>query len=250
MSQQDYFSTQARNYARFRPVYPDEMYQFIFKHLREKQIAWDCGTGSGQVAGNLADHFKTVYASDISPGQLKHAVKKENIKYANMPAENTNYPSGIFDLITVAQAIHWFDFDSFFREVKRVAKNQALIAVIGYGKLKTDHEIDVVVENLYEEAFGKYFKNCRKYVYEGYKTIPFPFEEVPTPRFTIKNLWTLEELEGFFNSWSAIQQFKEKEGYNPVDHTIRLIKEKLSKTEPLSVSFPVFMRLGIIHKTE
>lgn len=244
---QDIFSKQAYNYATYRPVYPGAMYQFIFKQLHHMKSVWDCGTGSGQVAGYLADHFETVYASDISPGQLKYAVKKENIKYINIPAEKTDYPSDFFDLITVAQAIHWFDFDRFYAEVNRVAKKKALIAVIGYGKIETGQGIDEVIENLYKEAFGKYFKICRQYVYDGYKTIPFPFEEIPSPRFAINNRWTLEKLEGFFNSWSSIQQFKDNEGYNPVDHTMMLIKEKMPESEPISISFPVFLRLGRIH---
>jgi len=245
---QDVFSKQAYNYATYRPVYPDALYKFIFKHLYDKKSAWDCGTGTGQVAGYLADHFETVYASDISPGQLKHAVKKENIKYANMPAEKTDYSSGSFDLITVAQAIHWFDFGRFYEEVNRVAKNGALIAVIGYGKIVTGEDINGVIENLYEETFGRYFKNCRRYVNEGYKTIPFPFDEILSPRFAINDRWTSKKLEGFFNSWSSVQQFKEKEGYNPVDHTMELIREKRPEKEPVSVSFPVFLRLGRIHK--
>lgn len=250
MNQQDNFSGQAQYYAKFRPVYPDEMYHFIFKHLNQKQYAWDCGTGSGQVAGYLADHFKTVYANDISLEQLKHAVKKNNIVYANHPAEETGYPSDYFDLITVAQAIHWFDFDKFYEEALRVAKKGSCIAVIGYGLMRTDREIDPIIENLYKFAFGKYFSSTRRYIDEEYKTIPFPFEEMPSPGFSIKKHWVVSELEGFFNSWSPIQKFRTEHGYNPVDDVMKKIRAKVPEDRILQGLFPVFLRLGRVNKTE
>jgi ubiquinone/menaquinone biosynthesis C-methylase UbiE len=237
------FSKQARFYADYRPAYPEEMYRFIFQHLNRKKTAWDCGTGTGQVAGYLAGHFETVHASDINSEQLKHAVQKKNIRYSNTPAEQTGYPDSIFDLITVAQAIHWFNFDAFYREVQRTARKDALLAVIGYGMFETGLEIDSIIGQFYEDTFGCYFSECRKYVEEKYNTIPFPFDEIPSPQFSISVEWSLEHLDGFFNSWSAVQAFRDEHGYSPADEIMKKIRETVGN-DSIKGTFPVFIRLG------
>lgn len=245
----DPFSQQAALYAKYRPTYPDQLYACIFEHLKQKKIAWDCGTGSGQVAGYLAGHFETIYATDISRQQMDHAVQEENITYINTPAEQTSFPSDCFDLITVAQAIHWFDFDRFYKEVNRTARDGALLAVFGYGMLKIEESesINPVIEQLYEFTFGKFFNENRRYVKKEYKTIPFPFEEISTPSFEITVQWTSDHLEGFFNSWSSVQKIKSEENFNPADDTLKAIRQEVSNNELLQITFPVFLRLGKIN---
>ena len=241
------FSKQAEIYAANRPEYPAELYQFIYHHLKKNEFAWDAGTGSGQVAGVLAEYFSKVYANDISKRQLNHAVQKPNIVYASLPSEDTGYPYSLFDLITVAQAIHWFDFDTFYNEVRRVARPKALIAIFGYGRLQTVPRINPVIQKLYDDAFGAWFSTPRKYVEEHYQTIPFPFQEIPSPQFSFESRWTPERLEGYFNSWSSIQKLKEVQGHNPADEAMNQIRQKLSGSAAIPVSFPLFLRLGRIH---
>jgi SAM-dependent methyltransferase len=244
----DYFSEQAELYARYRPTYPDEMYEFILDHLHQTKNAWDCGTGSGQVARKLSEYFDCVYATDISQQQMDLAVQKKNITYLEASAEDSGLPADTFDLITVAQAIHWFDFDRFYDEVRRTANQNGLLAVIGYMMLSINPEIDPIISNLYDEAFGKFFNENRKYINEAYRNIPFPFEEIATPNFEFSASWSLDELEGFFNSWSAIQKIKNSEGYNPANKTLEQIGEKISDTQQhLDVTFPVVLRLGRVY---
>src|SRR5476651_160086 len=119
---QDNFSAGAADYATFRPASPDEIYDFLYTHVSNFGTAWDCGTGNGQVAARLAERFDHVYGTDISEQQLGLAVKKDNITYRTERAESTSLADGSIDLITVAQAIHWFDFDGFYKEVRRVAR--------------------------------------------------------------------------------------------------------------------------------
>ena len=242
----DNFSSQAETYARYRPSYPDEMYEFIFQHVRERKTAWDCATGSGQVAQKLSLYFAKVYATDISKEQMKHAPQKSNIEYLQAPAENSALPDNAFDLITVAQAIHWFDFEGFYREVKRTAKPGALLSVIGYGMIRMDEHINPLLDRFYDEMFGTYFSENRGYINESYQGIPFPFEEIPAPAFQISYRWSIEELEGYLNSWSAVQKFKEKDGYNPVDDFVPKLQSKVGweADEKREVVFPIFMRLG------
>lgn len=239
------FSRQAELYARYRPGYPREMFNFIFEHLPSRQAAWDCATGSGQVAKDLADHFEHVFATDISAEQLHYAPKKSNIRYKQAPAENSGLPDNHFDLITVAQAIHWLEFEKFYCEIRRVAKDNALLAVIGYGMVRVDDEVNPIIDELYEKAFDAYFSENRTYLDDRYRTIPFPFDEIQTPDFNHRLNWTLDELEAYFNSWSAIQKIKSADDYNPAKETIQQLKEK-NISESFEVTFPVFMRLGRI----
>lgn len=242
------FSEQSNLYARYRPDYPGEMYDFIFKHLSAKESAWDCATGSGQIAKQLAKEFDIVFATDISEEQLAHAVKKENILYRKAAAEDSGLPEDNYDLITVGQAIHWFNVDQFYEEVKRVAKSEALLAVIGYGMVRVNSEINPIIDQLYDKAFNTYFTKARSYLDNHYKSLPFPFEEIPAPSFEYSTQWSIDELEGYFNSWSAVQKMKTEENYNPATDTIKKIKRRISTEEKFDVSFPVFMRLGRIKK--
>jgi hypothetical protein len=238
------FSKQAKSYAAYRPEYPGSLYKFIFSHLKQSQTAWDAGTGSGQSAAILANHFTTVHASDISAEQLTHAIKKPNIIYAEAPSENSGYPSNSFDLVTAAQAIHWFDFDAFYEEVRRVARKHALIAVFGYGRLQSESGINPVIQKLYDLAFQAYFSSARRFVEEHYQTIPFPFEEIPAPAFSIETRWTMDQLKGYFDTWSAVQKFISEKGYNPADDAILKIRKVRPNVTPVPVRFPVFLRLG------
>lgn len=238
------FSKQADLYARYRPDYPRELYDYIFSHLENKETAWDCATGSGQVATILANHFDKVYASDISGEQMEHAPRKPNIEYFRVPAEDTGFPSGIFDLITVAQAIHWFNFDKFYSEVNRTAGEESLLAVVGYGILNVDPEIDKLIHRFYDEMFSHYFGKCRKYLDDRYRTIPFPFDEIPSPEFAKELEWSLEDLEGFLNSWSPVQQYKNDHETNPVDPFLMELRSVWKPGESRTVTFPVFLRLG------
>lgn len=238
------FSQQSDLYARYRPEYPQEMYDFLFRHVHKKEYAWDCATGSGQVAKKLAGKFDKVYATDISEEQLKHAPEIDNVRYKVEPAENTTLPDNKCDLITAAQAIHWFDIPEFYREVRRVASADGILAVIGYGMVRISESVNPHIDRLYDEAFNTYFTKSRELLDSHYRELPFPFEEIPTPAFTYTDSWTIRELEGYFNSWSAIQKIKTDEGRNPADQTIAALGEKLADKQNIPVHFPVFLRLG------
>lgn len=241
---EDNFSKQADAYARYRPGYPQELFDFILSHPGERKTAWDCATGPGTVAVRLAEYFERVYASDISREQLSHAPVRENITYKRVPAEDSGYPAGLFDLITVAQAIHWFDFERFYEEVRRTAKERALLAVIGYGMVRVNDEIDPLLDRFHDFAFGKYFSENRKYFDERYQTLPFPFEEIDCPGFESKYRWGIGDVEGYLNSWSAVQKFKSDDGFNPVDDFIEELASYWPEKEEKEVTFPVFLRLG------
>ena len=136
----DLFSKQADLYARYRPTYPKQLYEYIFTFVKEKNTAWDCATGNGQAAVVLADYFTKVIASDISAAQIERAIPKKNIEYIVCPAESTPFEENTFDLVTVAQAYHWIKWKEFKKEVMRVCKPGAVIAAWMYYNHNTGDE--------------------------------------------------------------------------------------------------------------
>ncbi|NTE05530.1 class I SAM-dependent methyltransferase [Agrobacterium tumefaciens] len=240
----DNFSTQAAEYAIYRPTYPEHLYNFLFKLVAQKDAAWDCATGNGQVASVLAQHFQHVYATDISEKQLSQALPLPNVVYRVESSDQVNVPDQSFDLITVAQAIHWFNFDAFYSEVKRTLKPDGIIAVIGYGLMSIDKEVDQVIYKLYETILGKYWDSERRYIEEGYKTIPFPFEEITAPHFQIKTTWNFNQMIGYLNTWSSLQHYKKANDRNPLEYVMTELKEAWGDDAEKDVRFPVLLRVG------
>jgi SAM-dependent methyltransferase len=247
MKSKDLFSQHSKEYATFRPTYPNELYDFILSHVKNFDAAWDCATGNGQAANDLAKRFQKVVATDLSKKQIQKATPNDKIQYSVCKAEQTPFADNSFDLITVAQAIHWFDFDLFYKEVKRVGKPDSLFAVWGYSLLSVSPFIDRLINDFYVNVVGSYWDKERKFIDEHYQTIPFPFEEIPSPKFEINVTWTIEELIGYINTWSAVQKFIQSNGFNPVDDWINSIRPNW-KNEKQTIKFPLFLRLGIILK--
>jgi SAM-dependent methyltransferase len=240
----DRFSSYATQYAAFRPTYPGELYDFIFRQLNHFTAAWDAGTGNGQVARDLAGKFTRVMATDISLQQLKNAYPAANIFYSQA-TEATHFPDKTFDLITVAQAIHWFDVNQFYAEVRRVAKPGAVLAVWGYGLLSMGPEIDSHVQHFYTAVVGPYWDNERRLIDEHYRTLPFPFDEIESPAFPFSFRWTLDEFKGYLATWSSVQKYQAEKGVNPVESFIEEIRPAW-KEEIQTVNFPLFLRIGRI----
>ena len=240
----DNFSTHSDQYAKYRPVYPKELFDFILSHVQNKETAWDCGTGNGQVAAVLADFFRTVYATDISEDQLRQASVRDNIVYKVEAAEQTDFADNLFDLITVAQAVHWFDFERFYGEAKRTLKPNGLIAVMGYGLVRCNAATNKVVDRFYTDVVGPFWDEERKYVDDNYATIPFPFSELPAPKLFNTCEWTVDEFTGYLQTWSAVQHYIRKNNKNPIDE-IRNDLEESWKGEPKkTVKFPILLRVG------
>ncbi|MBX2921492.1 MAG: class I SAM-dependent methyltransferase [Chitinophagaceae bacterium] len=244
----DNFSTQSDKYAKYRPVYPPALFEYLNSIVQSKQNAWDCGTGNGQVAYELAKTFDRVFATDISPSQIDNALKAGNIVYSVQPAEKTDFENHLFDLVVVAQAIHWFNFGQFYAEVRRTAKENALLCVVGYGRLEVSEQIDKVIADFYENVIGKYWDKERKYIDEHYKTIPFPFNEMKAPHFVNTRHWTVEHLIGYLNTWSAVKHFIKQNGFNPIDKLQPAIEQYWNNGESKQVSFPLLLRVGRIAK--
>lgn len=242
----DHFSGHSAVYAQFRPHYPDALYEFIYSLVPAFGQAWDCGTGNGQVAVRLAERFNYVYANDISRQQLSEAPRKKNIAYTQSPAEKADIPENSIHLVTVAQALHWFDISAFYQKVQYVCLPGAIIAEWGYELMKISPEIDQLIDQFYRNIVGPYWPPERKHIENKYSTLPFPFKKIATPDFHIEVEWDLHHLTGYLNSWSSVQGYYKIQGKNPV----KLIYEQLSELQAphdiMKVVFPIFLRVGIV----
>jgi len=245
----DLFSKQSDLYARYRPTYPKELFEYIISFVKVKNITWDCATGNGQAAVVLADHFKKVIATDISAAQIDKAVKKENIEYSVCPAESTPFADNTFDLVTVAQAYHWIKWNEFKKEVTRVCKPNAVIAVwTYYNRITDDDKIDKAVNDFYQNVTKPYWDYERRYVEEKYTTVEFDYELLPVKEFETVMHWQREDLFGYVSSWSAVQKFIKTNGYSPVPILEEEINKLWPEGETKKVVFPIYLKLGRIIK--
>jgi SAM-dependent methyltransferase len=215
----NHFSETAKSYREFRPSYPKELFDFLATLTPKHHLAWDCATGNGQAAVSLAKHFDKVVATDASEKQIANAIKDPKVEYSVALAEETKLKSHSVDLITVAQALHWFRFDEFYSEVHRVAVPDGIIAVWAYGVLQCgDLGVDDAVNDFYWNLLAKdnYWPPERKYIDDNYTTIPFPFEVIAAPKIVMTASWTREGYLDYLRTWSAVQKYIERNGRDPV----------------------------------
>ncbi len=241
----DHFSHGADAYSRYRPGYPDELFSYLASLCPCRGRAWDCGCGSGQAALGLAPLFDRIAASDPSEAQLAKAPRHPKIAYTRAAAEASGLPAGDADLIVAAQAAHWFDFDVFYAEVRRVAKPHGVIALISYHRMRVGADIDPITEAFHRETLGSYWPPERAHVDAAYRTIPFPFEEIQAPAFALSASWTLEQVLGYLGTWSAVKQYRQamaSDPLAPVAKDLRVAWGSPDKVRP--IAWPIHLRLG------
>ena len=241
----DNFSTQSALYAEHRPQYPDALFRYLVGECREQKLAWDAGTGNGQAAQKLAVHIDKVYATDASSAQIVNAVPLENISYAIANEQAPALKRHSVDLITVAQALHWFDTEVFFAEAERVLKKHGLIACWSYKLFRINSEIDHEIDRFYSDTLGRHWDPERRLVETCYRTLSFPFREMRSPRFEMKTTWNFKSMIGMLGSWSAVENFKKHEDYDPVtDITERLRAVWGNADQTREVRWALSIRLG------
>ena len=214
----DHFSGVANRYADFRPHYPAALFDYLASLAPATAVVWDCAAGNGQATLDLARRFDRVVATDASREQIASATAHPNVEFRVAPAEQSGLQDESVGLITVAQALHWFDLDRFYAEARRVLIPGGLLAAWAYGIDEVDNEcVNQIVQDFYANTVGPYWPPERKLVEEGYRTILFPFQEITPPRFRMEARWTLDELLGYFSTWSATSRFIKATGRNPLE---------------------------------
>ena len=242
----DHFSGVANRYADFRPQYPGTLFKYLATLVPPRSTVWDCACGNGQASRGLAAHFDKVIATDASQEQIASATPHPRIEYRVAGAEQSGLPDQSVALVTVAQAVHWFAFDRFYAEVKRVLAPNGVIAVWAYGVIAVEGDaVNRLAYEFYSETVGPYWPLERELVEEGYRTIPFPFTEIAPPAFHMETSWTLEQLLGYFSTWSATNRCIKATAQNPLEPLAAELKHVWGEVNlPRRIVWPLSVRIG------
>jgi SAM-dependent methyltransferase len=237
----DHFGAAARAYAAYRPHYPPALFEWLGSLTAGRERAWDCGTGNGQAALALARRFAEVVATDPSLDQLVNATSHPSVSYIAMTAEQAALRTGSADLVTVAQALHWFDRPRFFAEVDRVLRPGGTLAVWSYGLLTVDGAVDRYLGHLYRDVLGPYWPSERSFVDSGYAGIELPYGELPRPEIAMEAQWSLAEFGGYLSSWSAVGRYRAQTGADPLPAFLSDLAEVWGRA-PRRVRWPLVVR--------
>lgn len=247
MSFCDHFGSVSQHYAQSRPSYPPALFAWLASQCETRTLAWDCATGSGQAAVGLAEHFDQIIATDASAAQIAAASAHARITYQVTSAEACALADHSVDLVTVAQALHWFDVDAFYREVRRVTKAHGALAVWTYGNIEVDGgegAMAAVLRHFYTEVVGPYWPPQRRHVENGYRDLPFPFRVQPTPIFEVRLQWTLAHLLAYLRSWSASAAYAQARGHDAVDACAAAFSTAWGEQPVREVRWPLLLRFG------
>jgi ubiquinone/menaquinone biosynthesis C-methylase UbiE len=244
MTFKDLFSQDSENYAKFRPHYPAALFAYLSSLAPSNACAWDCATGNGQAAVALAAHFDRVMATDASSMQINNSMRHHRVNYSVASAEKSNLNSTSIDLITVAQAFHWFDHEAFFVEVKRVLKPQGVLAIWCYELCSVSREVDAVVYHLYTELLGPFWEKERRFIEEGYRNNIFPLREIAPPSFSMEASWTLDQFVGYLKTWSPLSKYRAIYGEDAVEKIMPALKNAWGEKPLQKVNWPISLRVG------
>jgi SAM-dependent methyltransferase len=245
MSFQDHFSTQASSYAKARPTYPSSLFAALAQLAPGRGLAWDAGSGNGQAAVALADLFDRVVATEPSAAQLAQALPHPRVSYQQSAEQAPLLSDASVDLMTVAQAAHWFDRPAYYAEVRRVARPGAVVALWTYALCAITPEVDAAIYRFYNDVVGPYWPPERVHCMDGYRELEFPFAELPFPAETMELEWNLEALLDYLATWSAVVRYRQEKGADPILE----LRAELSRSwgEPTSqrrVVWPLAGRIG------
>ncbi len=224
----DRFSQQSEHYQRYRPGYPPAVFKRLATLSPARQRVWDCGCGTGQASVPLSREFDAVFATDLSWQQLRNAQCADNISYCAATADAAPFADASFDMVSVAQALHWFNLPAFFAECDRVLKPGGLLVALTYNLLSVEPDIDPLIQHLYTEVLGDYWDAERRLVDSAYADIDFPFSAEPVDDDEMICHWQRDQLLGYLQTWSGLKQYRKATG-----------KDALSEISPaLSASWP------------
>ncbi|HET6373825.1 MAG TPA: class I SAM-dependent methyltransferase [Candidatus Polarisedimenticolia bacterium] len=241
----DHFSSRAPDYARFRPSYPPALLAFLRGSTSRHRLAWDCGAGSGQAAVMLAGAFDQVVATDPSAAQLASAHAHPNVTYRLGRESTSGLQDSSVDLVTAAQAAHWFDLPAFYREVDRVIRPGGVVAMWCYDVMTISPEIDRPLRWLYGERLAPYWPDERRLVETGYRTLQFPYAPVAAPALSIEASLDRTALLGYIGTWSAVTRCISMGGGDPVAEFAGMIEEAWPRAEEVRpVRWPLAVLAG------
>ncbi len=245
MNNRQTFSVSSDQYARYRPLYPPALFQYLAELLENPVVAWDCATGSGQAAVLCAEYFQQVIASDISAAQVQQAYAHPSAFYCVTAAEMPAFKSHSFDLVMVAQALHWFNLDVFYAEVRRLLKPQGILAFWGYGFFNIDLHLDGLLDEYLLKIIEPYWSKENRILQSGYRRVPFPFEEItPTPSFELSLQWDLPRMLGYLSTWSALKRHQAETKTDLLSDLHNRLLPFWQEDEIKTLTMPLYLRVG------
>ncbi|MDX1455691.1 MAG: class I SAM-dependent methyltransferase [Gammaproteobacteria bacterium] len=241
---QDHFSAHAADYASARPTYPPRLFEWLAEQCEERQLAWDVATGNGQAAMSLAEHFEKVLASDGSAAQLEAAQRHPSINYQQAVAGDPWLPGDCVDLVTVAQAVHWFDQERFFADAMRVLKPGGVLAVWGYGRVEVSPNIDRIEEVFYKDVVGDYWPPERSQLDAELSELEMPGESIEVPDFEMSVTWTARQFINYIGTWSAVRRYRDAKGHDPLVWLQGELDPFWRSHERRRVRWPLFLKVS------
>lgn len=246
-SRGDHFGVVARGYAAFRPTYPGALFAWLATQVPTRALAWDAGCGTGQATVALADHFERVVGTDLNAQQIEAATPHERVTYRATPAHLSGLPDRSVSLVTVAQALHWFDVDAFHAEVKRVLVPGGVIAEWTYSLMFTpaNERVGKLVNDL-DRLVHPWWPPERRHVDDHYAMLPFPFGSLEAPWFRMTAAWTRGQLLGYLNTWSAVTRCRALSGVDPLGPIEQALADAWGESETVSIEWPLTLRVGYL----
>lgn len=241
-----YFNTEAENYAAYRPSYPPELAKSLADLCSGHQLALDVGCGNGQLTSLLAPHFGQVVGTDPSEKQLEHAKVADNISYLNQAAECIELAENSVDLVVVAQAAHWFDLEKFYAQVRKVAKPEAVIALVSYGVPYIDDPINAIFQKGYWQDVHQFWPAARRHVENSYADLYFPFVSIPVPSPNIKRSMTVVQFTRYIKTWSAYGNAKELNDLDKFERFLGSLTQVWPESETKQVIWPISIKAAQI----
>ena len=236
----------AADYARSRPSYPDLLYAWLAAVTPRREMAWDCGCGSGQATAGLSRHFDAVIATDPSAEQLTNAPPIERVIWKQATAEESDLPDASVDAVLIAQALHWFDLDRFWPEVRRVVRPGGVVTAWSYAFQQVgDPALDALLREYTTEIVGEYWPPERHHVDTGYAGLTFPFERLEPPAAAMTARWDVGRQLSYLRSWSATRRAREVLGTDPVAAIEDRIRAAWGEGER-EIEWPLTVLAGVV----
>lgn len=239
------YSSYAKQYAQSRPTYPEELFSYISSLVKQHDLAWDCATGNGQAALALTKHFKQVIATDSSKEQIEQAIPHPQIEYRVATSEQSGLKDKSVDLVTVASALHWFDMQKFYSEVKRVVRPGGILAVWSYHVGYVEPPYEKIFLCFYHNVLFPFFASGARLVDDRYETITLPGEPIDVEKYFVSAKWNLEQMLAFIKSWSGTQQYIKEQGEDPVSLVADDLKQLWGDPESIqTIRWPLFVKIS------
>ncbi len=195
----------------------------------------------------LAAYFPEVVATEASVTQVAAATVHPGVDYRVALAEASGLESASVDLVTVAQALHWFDVERFYAEVRRVLRPGGILAVWSYDLMRVGPAVDACIDRLHDEV-APFWPPERGHVASGYRALPFPFEGIKAPPFAMSAEWALTDLLGYLRTWSAVRRNREATDRDAVAANEAEFAQCWGASLTRTVRWPLQLRVGAVQR--